>query len=370
MKFIALFSVLALMASSTNVKAQLISATNRTAPPGIPSAQNGPFSLTSVYPLWKSPRSGEPVTSSHCAYSPITNKAGHFTFSGSALPVHITYYGTGFTTVQKGLIENFLDNIGSTNYWKLVTAYVNNGLAGATPKKGSIWSTGVITNEWYGLNGIQFAHYNEQALLNYGIDHGLLPNQKLANYAIFLGTNIIYTTNTGSIMGESVFCGTHSVSGWGSSTNFAYFTVQLPKSPSSTCNVVSGLGNAYPNNDYAVDNLITIATHELVESIISPYLTTGQTGYSGGTSAFSDQCSNEPADKCTNMFLSVGTYPNNGNIQVGGQIYVVFPLYDIVSNKCAMVPQAPAPTCGNGNIGNGLCANGLCCTRWGWCGTC
>lgn len=171
-------------------------------------------------------------------------------------------------------------------------------------------------------------------------------------------------------MGASAFCGTHSISGWGSSNNYAYTTVQLPTSYSSTCNVAKALGGAFPN-DYAVDNLIAITAHELIESILSPSYNSGQKANAGLGSAFHDDCSYQPADKCNNMFLSVNKYGNNANLQVNGKNYIVFPIYDINAKTCAMSPgaSAPAPTCGNGSRGNGLCASGTgCCSQYGWCG--
>lgn len=173
--------------------------------------------------------------------------------------------------------------------------------------------------------------------MNYGIDNGRIPNQSWSIYAIFLGTDVKYTAED-FVMGASALCGTHSISGWGSSNNYAYLTVQLPTSYSSTCNIAKVFGGAFPNNDFALDNLIAITLHELIESIVSPALWSGQWANGGYGSAFNDDCSYEPADKCNNMYLSVGNYGNNGNIEVNGQHYLVFPMYDIKRQICAMAP--------------------------------
>jgi hypothetical protein len=296
---------------------------------------DGPFDLGLVYPLYSSTQSS--VSATHCSYSNIVLTQGMFIFTGANLPVNLIYYGSGFTATQKTLLQNFLGNIGSTSYWSLVKAYNYNGLAAATPALGSsIWSTDCITSTQYGLKGCSVTQYDEQGILNFGIDTGRLVNQKRSIYAILLGTSVKYTSDDGLfVLGQSAFCGTNSISCWGSSNNYAYISTQLPTSSSSTCNIAKALGGAFPN-EYAIDNLIAIVLHELVEAIVSPSLNAGQVANFGTNSAFHDECSYAPADKCNNMYLSVGKFARNANIQVGGSNYLVFPLYDIVSNRCAM----------------------------------
>lgn len=303
------------------------------------SKGDGPFDLGLVYPLYTGDggSTAPPVGKNDCWGSQISFHSGYYTFSGGGLPVHVIYYGNGFSSTRQWLINNFLGNIGNTGYWSLINSYSNWGWAGATPKLGSVWSTGVFWDGNYGLNGNNFAEYNEQALLNWAIDNGKIPKQSWSIYAIFFGTDVTYKAGK-FVMGASAFCGTHSISTWGSSTNFAYISTQLPTSYSSTCNIAKVFGGAFPNNDYALDNLIAIALHELVETVVAPAYWSGQWANGGNGAAFHDDCAYEPADKCNNMYLRVGWYNNNGNIQVNNQNYLVFPMYDINRHICAMDP--------------------------------
>jgi len=339
---------------------------------------DGPFDLGLVYPLYSSPNAAAAAT--HCSTSVIKNYGGKYTFSGWGLPINMIYFGTGFNDNQRTLIQNFLGNVGGTTYWNVVKTYANNGWTAATPVLGSssnsIWHTDCILNSLFGLNGgCSLTQYNEQGLLNLGIALGKLVNQKWSITAIMLGTNVKYTSYDGQfVMGQSAFCGTHGISGWGASKNYVYITVQLPTSWSSTCNVGKALGGTFPN-DYAVDNLISILAHELVESIVSPAMDAGQVANNGVGSAFQDDCSYQAADKCNNMYLSVGKFANNANLEVNGRNYLVFPVYDFNAKVCSMAPGSStgggstAPSCGGGNRGNGICSGGLCCSQWGYCGT-
>jgi hypothetical protein len=301
---------------------------------------DGPFDLGLVYPLYSSTQSS--AAAKHCSTSVMKNFGGKYTFSGWGLPINMIYYGTGFSDNQRTLIQNFLGNIGGTSYWNVVKSYANNGWAAATPILGSssksIWNTGCITDGQYGLNGgCSVTQYNEQGILNWGMDKNFLVNQKWAIYAIMLGTNVKYTSyDSKFVLGESAFCGTHGISDWGTSKNYVYITVQLPKTYSSTCNIAKALGGAFPNNDYAVDNLIAIANHELIESIISPAMNAGQVANGGNGAAYQDDCSYQAADKCNNMYLSVGKFANNANIQVNGRNYLIFPVYHFHNKVCSM----------------------------------
>jgi hypothetical protein len=117
--------------------------------------------------------------------------------------------------VQRNIIDNFIHNIGSTSYWNIVLGYSYNGQQPATPATGAIWSTGCINNANYGLTGCSVAEYNEQGILNYGLDNGFIPKGKWAIFSIFGGTDVTYTSTAGGrtfVMGNSALCGTHGVS--------------------------------------------------------------------------------------------------------------------------------------------------------------
>ena len=56
-----------------------------------------------------------------------------------------------------------------------------------------------------------------------------------------------------------------------SSDVYPFMFVPLLKSESHACNLAQYLPNRrYPNNDFALDNLISVALHELAETIVSP----------------------------------------------------------------------------------------------------
>jgi hypothetical protein len=170
-----------------------------------------------------------------------------------------------------------------------------------------------------------------------------------ATYLIVGGSDVTYRmSKTNNIMGR-VFtpqdgaCGTHGVCGIGSCTGMTYAYVQMmrPTESNSLCNILGQLpGKLYPNNDFALDNAIAVALHEVIESITSPQLKWDSAGKrvpdGSGGGAFKDAYANEPADKCSNMFLNIGQFSNNGNIQVGGKPFIVFPLYHYTNQVCSM----------------------------------
>jgi hypothetical protein len=349
MKFTAV--TLLLTANPLTVTAAWKLLVNKTTyPPNFSASLAGAFDLRLVYPLYSGTNAAASATI--CSNSSINFHKGYYTFSGTGLPVNVIYYGSGFTDTQHWLIQNFLGNIGGTSYWNIVKAYINDGWAAATPTYGSMWSTSCIESRGYGLNGsCQVIQFKEHRILNYGIDKGKLANQRWSIYAILLGTDVRYTTSDGQfVMGASALCGTHGISSWGSSKNYAYITAQIPTSYSSECNMAKDLGGVFPN-EYAVDNLVAIVLHELIETIISSPLNwsdAGQIANGGRGSAFRDVCGNEPSDKCNNMYLSVGKYSNNGNIQVGNANYLVFPVYDMNTKVCSMAPGSIAITTSTG----------------------
>jgi hypothetical protein len=74
----------------------------------------------------------------------------------------------------------------------------------------------------------------------------------------------------------------------GPPTGYPYIVAPLIKSANSPCNIGKFLpGGDFPNKDYALDNLIPVILHELVEVIISPVPP-------GGYTAMADECANEP----------------------------------------------------------------------------
>lgn len=113
--------------------------------------------------------------------------------------------------------------------------------------------------------------------------------------------------------------------------------------PSSLCNIISQLPNGksmYPNYDFALDNAINFALHELIDSILSPQLTKDGWGNvipnAYGGSSFQDAYGADAAEKCANIIMDVGKFARNANIQVAGYGFIVFPMYHYAYQDCRM----------------------------------
>lgn len=290
----------------------------------------------------------------------ITKNPSFFYFNVPGVSIYTIYWGNGFTTTQQNLIDNFLTNVPSSPYWTVLQTYDPN--VSMPTVASSIRNIGCFNASAPGVaptNGCNLIQYNEQAILSNLILNGTLKYDVLGIYMIFGGTDTYYQFTTNVVMGDAFtsggqgVCGTHGVCGQGMACqNLVYTYVQMLRNSASYCNI---LGNAagltsYPNGDFSADNVIAIALHELVESIISPQLILTKNhltqSNSGGGSAFQDVSGYEPADKCSNQLINLGQFAGNGNLRVGNFNYTVFPLWDFSAQTCSMGISNPTNYCG------------------------
>lgn len=352
------FSTLFLTTITT--AASLVSCRTNFTMPSCPDS-SGPFDLGDVFTGsgagTYSSSTRAPVDSlSNENAGTISRNSKYFYFTGNQLPVYVIYYGNGFTSNQQNLINNFIANIGSNAYWNVVKSYDSNAATPFLAQSTQINCNGFRYNgRLDSPKGCSMTEYSEMGIVAWTIDNRWLPNNRNAIYMIYGGTDVIYTMSndengSGSPQMGDVFttkggfCGTHGAIDYdgsgGSYQGYVYTYVQMLRNYHSHCNVIGYLAgtNTYPNGDFVLDNAIALTGHELIEAILSPgeYQSTRAVDNSGNGGSFWDDAGNEAADKCSNMFLNFGQFPNNGNIQVGNQNYIVFPLYNFNSHVCDM----------------------------------
>lgn len=324
------------------------------------NAVGGPFDLNDVYKPGTNWVSGfYSKNDPNKDYAPavsgdISFNRNYYVFAGNGLPLHVIYFGNaGFTDTRKALVQNYLNNIADTGYWSNFAASIN-----YHPDKlaaGGTWNIatpnlGQITNiPCGGSNPIScnIGQFSEEVIVARAISNlGLNPTNSYSVFNIIGGTDVFYYINNVAIGDNpSPICGVHgTVRDVQRLQSYTY--TQLLRSSDSWCNTIGKLvgTTTYPNNDFAIDNAITILNHELLESIISPSIkynnwALGNNGgrfADGSGGAFEDSNGKQSADKCSNIFLDVDPILNNANIRIGSYNYLIFPMYDYSSKKCSM----------------------------------
>lgn len=191
--------------------------------------------------------------------------------------IFIIYYSNGkISSSHSKSIQNFVANIGSTNYWNKVLQYTYNG----TPAK-PVFTTSVSINPSTQKSyGTSMQAGNAQDLLLYVFTAN--PNLKDVNglYVIILGTDITFTKDSNVMgkgtnsVGTDIYCGIHDIyicttalnNGCtinGNNVNYRYMVVGMPKGFSNGDKCSGIFPFQTPNSDSSLDHSIYFIAHEV-----------------------------------------------------------------------------------------------------------
>jgi len=286
-----------------------------------PSEGSGPFDLFHVYPLRSNPSA---VQSRDYAHNPWGNvywqqDPGNPSAYGMTgwIPTYVIYYGNGFTATQKSLIDTFVGNFKDNPVWNIAKSRYGGGNPYFDRRVEIACSTSCYNVWWGNCFPCNLNQWEEQGVITSLFNLNKVPRNTNAIYLLVLGTDINYSFSDPRSQKQN--CATHDVHDGEYSSLYRYITLPLIKNSASACNFLKAVG--YPNNDLVVDNAVAMLAHEMLEVVNNNYL---------------DSWSYAIADKCANQVVGVGTRGTNANVLVGGQKYLISPVWDSWNNVCSM----------------------------------
>jgi hypothetical protein len=257
-------------------------------------------------------------TASGGLYSGVTEPYTGLSSGGSVVTtpkVYVIYYGeTGnglvWTTLQQTITHTFLTNLSGSPYFSILNQrYSTNGLTISTALAwgGSAWHDYILTNGQKPINQAVIQQVVNDAIASKGWT--MDGNSIVLVMAPF---DAPFTDEGGypNVCGYHHDAGTYS---WAIIGNPGYATDTTSGPCKPTVNI-----NGSPNDDVALDAMLSTVAHELFESI------TDKNGQGGGWGTTSGGLFQEEADLCSGVFGPLG-YDGHGsfNVTMNGKDYLL-----------------------------------------------
>jgi hypothetical protein len=244
-----------------------------------------------------SPSAVAPIRQAATAQSPISYHGGWVMYWDPA--VYLIYYG-GWDAQSpvKPILEDFVNNVGGSNWFNINTKYTDSSGNHATAR---VHLAGTATDNY--SRGKQLTDGDVRYIVENAIYQGKLADDPWGIYVVVptsdVGQGNFCTTN----------CGFHTYTQWGSDW-YTYIFVGNPNHCPNVCVPYSPSPNGAPDGD----EMVNILAHELAETVTDPYV-----------DAWYDAQGEENADKCAWTFgtmwqTSTGAY---ANVHLGARDYLV-----------------------------------------------
>lgn len=217
----------------------------------------------------------------------------------NGITIYPIWYGT-WTDANKTLLNQFMSTIGGTSYFNINSTYKD----GAGNAVKNIVTLGASTADSAYSLGKSLSDAQIGSLVSTAITSNALPNDANGFYLVLTASDV--TANSGFL---SKYCGWHSFQTV-SSTAIKYSFVGDPSANLKAC---SGQ-TISPNNNVAMDAVISIIAHELEEAATDPQMN----GYYDNSGA-------ENGDKCAWKFGTTSKLPSGAkyNMSFGGYNYYI-----------------------------------------------
>jgi hypothetical protein len=225
--------------------------------------------------------------------------------------VYLVYYGSWTNTQAIGIINTFVTNLGTSQWWNIQTSYY-------FPNP----TTGART---YVQNGVTLGGYvmvpidnnnGGTSLVDSGVSN-IISNQINAGKLPFDNDGVYIMISSKEVY-ESGFCssdcGWHSaayVTGTSKIMKYGWIGDASTQCPGSCTAFGSG---PTPNGNLAADGIVSVLAHEIAETVSDPLL-----------SAWKNSDYTENADKCAWQFISTYKTASGApaNVNFGGHDYLV-----------------------------------------------
>jgi Phosphate-induced protein 1 conserved region len=216
------------------------------------------------------------------------------------LHIYFIYYGNWSTsTAAVGILEDWANHIGGSDYFNINTTYTD----GSGAVNNSITFGGSADDNY--SQGTSLTDGEVLTVVSNAITSHHLPLDSQGIYFVLSSADVAETSGF-----CSVYCGWHTY-GTVSSTTIKYaFVGNHDRCPSSCMEFPS---NA-PNGNVGADGMISTMTHELEETATDPLL-----------NAWYDIDGNEDADKCAYIYGSTYGTSNGSiaNVHLGSRNYLI-----------------------------------------------
>ena len=218
--------------------------------------------------------------------------------------------GTG--VADTSLVGTFLRNLGGSPWWRIESTY---GVGGLSYE--AFWANNV-----HAPVGSQLGSFVSEAQVVAMLEDGIAAERVPA------GSNVVYIVLTSpmvtSVSGFPTICGDHNASG-------SLIYAVIPYAWNTYCEAVNASTQLSPNDDPAVDAILTSIAHEVAEAASDPRPNTGWqwVGHTGG----------ENADRCGRDFSDNYVAPNGGRatIRLAGRDYLIQKNWvNADSGRCAL----------------------------------
>ncbi|CAG8560336.1 4794_t:CDS:2 [Paraglomus brasilianum] len=227
--------------------------------------------------------------------------------------VYYIYYGSWQKNDQK-ILEYLMSNIGSTNYYKIVTSYYDRL---RNPVSGGLNLAGTYTDNY--SVGKNITDDTMVEVVANAIQTANWPLDQTAVYYILGSADVNHTSGF-----CEDFCGFHTFDTIrGKPIKYAF--VGTPTSCLEGCAPLQAGGKS-PNNSPAIDGMASVIMHELVESVTD-----------GEYNAWYDDADYEAADKCVwnyggSAFIRNATNGGLFNVVVGSKKFLLQQLWHTQKN--------------------------------------
>ncbi|KAI8904664.1 phosphate-induced protein 1 [Gorgonomyces haynaldii] len=249
-------------------------------------------------------------------------------------PVRIynIYYGS-VSAAQKSIIEDFGKGVGESAWWNIEEKYYYQASSGS-PKEyisGNVTLGGTVSLGY--TKGKSLSGNALPDLVQESIDSGALPEDPNAVYFIVTAGDVKESIrpDLGTASFCSDYCGYHVSTVLKSGTRVFYSQVGIPTACLSGCGSPSNQRFS-PNNDPAVDALISAYAHELAEAVSDPWSDID------ASRAWQDSTGYENGDKCAYKYGTTYKTSNGAtaNMKISGRDYLVQQNWDPVKQACAL----------------------------------
>ncbi|CAO3686127.1 unnamed protein product [Umbelopsis ramanniana] len=230
------------------------------------------------------------------------------------IKVYPIFYGT-WTAAQKTIVNTFIGGVSSTTWWNIEKTYHDNS--------GNSVTGPVTLGTAYADNysqGKSLSDNSIETIVSHAISAGGLPVDTNGIYAVLTAGDVTETSGF-----CSQYCGWHT-DGTISGKDLKYLFAGLATACPSGC-IAPENQSVSPNGDVAVDGMISVLAHEIVEAASDPDL-----------NAWYDASGQENADKCAWTFGTTKTASNGAayNVVAGGKDYLIQQNWNAATQACAL----------------------------------
>jgi hypothetical protein len=228
------------------------------------------------------------------ATQPITYHGGPV-MNAATTNVYFIYYGT-WSPTQKGILTNFASSISGSPYFNIETSYYDSANKYVQNSVTYVGGVGGYVSTYVAAKPTNLTDSDIAGIVQRAVTTDGAP----------VDVNGVYFVLTGAGVGESSgflssYCGWHTY-GTISGSKLKYSFVGNASANLAVCAAQTA---SSPNNDPAVDAMISVIAHELDESVSDPLL-----------NAWYDASGEENADKCAWTFGSTFAAPNGSAANV------------------------------------------------------